>query len=343
MDAEQVPAPHPAKEPAKPVSGQTDSPKTAGSPDRRAHNTVKRPTARASRKKSIRKGGFKSTRYLTHAEFRQAKADVYALVNAGYGPTVFLSIRPAVGLTDRQKQDRVQRVLDRFGGALKRRGVPFVSMRVYEKKRGGGSLHGHALLHVPKKCFDVIERLADRFDRVARKVRIEEEAEIEIHARVIAPTPDDLRKAIFYSLKEHEWAGPGNDGAGSARLFYQKGDQIRGRRLAFSRHARAILAEYSTTLPTAFAVAPEPVPQPIIIPIHAEPVQLALDLDAPVIDVRALIEETRVARGLTQKEAGALIGYRQPGYSNAVVRRHDPLSVWSRNRALEFIGQSRAA
>jgi hypothetical protein len=344
VDAEQVPAPHPAKEAAKPVSGQTDSPKRARSPERRAHNTVKHATTRASRKKGIRKGGFKSTRFLTHAEFRQTKADVYALVNAGYGPTVFLSIRPAVGLTDRQKQDRVQRVLDRFGGALKRRGVPFVCMRTYEKKRGGGSLHGHALLHVPKKCFEVIERLADRFDRVERKVRIEEEAEIEIHARVIGQTPDDLRKVINYALKQHRWNLPGYDGAGSARQFFQKGDPIRGRRLAFSKHARAILAEYEKTLPTAFAAAPEPVPQPIIIPIQiTEPVQLALDLDAPVIDVRALVEETRVARGLTQREAGALIGYRQPGYSNAVVRRHDPLSVWSRNRALEFIGQSRAA
>lgn len=344
MDAEQVPALHSTEESAKPVSGQIDSPKRAGSPDRRAHKTVKHASPRASRKKGIRKGGFRSTRYLTHAEFRQAKADAYAIHVAGIEWTVFLSIRPAVELADRQKQDRVQRVLDRFGGALKRRGVPFVCMRTYEKKRAGGSLHGHALLHVPKECFDVIERLADRFDRVARKIRIEEEAEIEIHARVIGQTPDDLRRAILYSLKQHEWAGPGNDGAGSARQFYQKGDPIRGRRLAFSKHARAILAEYSTTLPTAFAATPEPIPQPIIIPIQiAEPVQLALDLDAPVIDVRALIEETRVARGLTQKEAGAMIGYGQPGYNNAIVRRHDPLSVWSRNRALEFIGHSRAA
>lgn len=326
----QVPAPHPAKKPAKPVSGQTDSPKRAGSPDRRAHNTVRHASPRASRKKGIRKGGFKSTRYLTHAEFRQAKADAYAIHVAGFEWTTFVSIRPAVGLTDRQKQDRVQRVLDRFGGALKRRGVPFICMRTYEKKRGGGSLHGHALLHVPKECFDVIARLADRFDRVARKVRIEEEAEIEVHARIIGQTPEDLRKAILYPLKQHEWAGPGNDGAGSARLFYQKADPIKGRRLAFSKHARAILTEYSTTLPTAFAATPEPIQL-------VEPVQLALPIDAPPVDVIALVEAKRLTLQLPQHVVAHQIGgLKQSHYANAL-RRHDRFGPWRRNRALEWL------
>jgi hypothetical protein len=338
MDCNQVPATQRIKEPEKAVLGQIDSSKTRKSRDRRAHKTVKHVSSRTSRKKGIRKGGWDKTRYLTHEEFRQAQADAYAIHVAGFEWTVFISIRPEEGLTDRQKQDRIQQVLDRFCTALKRRGVPFVLMRVYEKKRGGGSLHGHALLHVPRQHFDVIERIADRFDRVARKVRIEEEAPIEIHARVIGQSPDDLRKAILYPLKQHEWAGPGNDGAGSARMFYQQGDPVRGRRIAFSRHARAILDEYRRTLPGTVSARPEAVLEPIIIPIQlAEPVQLALPIDAPPVDVIALLENKRQTLHLPQRVvAHQLGGLKQAGYANWV-RGHDRLSPWRRNRALEWL------
>lgn len=72
-------------------------------------------------------------------------------------------------------------------------------------------------------------------------------------------------------------------------------------------------------------------------PSAAEPSQLLLPLEAPTFDIRAAVEAKRIEHGLTQAEAGALIGYRQPGYSNALVRRHDPLSPWARNRALAWL------
>lgn len=69
----------------------------------------------------------------------------------------------------------------------------------------------------------------------------------------------------------------------------------------------------------------------------SQPAQLSLALDDAPFDIRTAVEAKRIERGLTQAEAGALIGYRQPGYSNALIRRHDPLSPWARNRALAFL------
>lgn len=67
-----------------------------------------------------------------------------------------------------------------------------------------------------------------------------------------------------------------------------------------------------------------------------EPMQLAFDFDAPVIDIRTKIEAARIARGLSQKQVANVLGNEAaPRYSNAVVRRHDPLGDFARRRALE--------
>lgn len=68
------------------------------------------------------------------------------------------------------------------------------------------------------------------------------------------------------------------------------------------------------------------------------PIQLALPLDlAPVPPILKLVEEKRVEQKLTQREAARLLGIKQAGYSNAVVRLHDRLSPWAMNRAREFV------
>lgn len=72
---------------------------------------------------------------------------------------------------------------------------------------------------------------------------------------------------------------------------------------------------------------------------YVEPVQIALPLAAPAIDIRALVENKRREIGLSQNELAARhLGMKQAGYSNAFVRRHDSPSPWVIRRALEFVG-----
>jgi hypothetical protein len=51
-----------------------------------------------------------------------------------------------------------------------------------------------------------------------------------------------------------------------------------------------------------------------------------------VIDIRPRIE-----RNMTQRQVAVILGMKQPHYSNAVVRRHDPLDAYARRRALEWL------
>lgn len=218
-----------------------------------AHIHVKQRISGKRKQADRRTGGYRTTKCLTHDEYRSAKDGANAIVNAGYRWSILLSIRPQEHLTDRQKQNRIQKVLSRFGEAIKRRGLPYISMRTYEKKREVGSLHGHALIYVPKEHLDIVKRIADLFEPFDKKYNCEA-GSIEIHAEVIGKTQDDLRNAILYVLKEHQWAGPGNDGAGSRRKFYEKGAPIKGRRISFSKDAKDILSLYQASLPKLEAV-----------------------------------------------------------------------------------------
>lgn len=339
MSAEQQLTNTATAEAEKRLSDQAGPLKTDHPLDHALHKTVRRPPRRSTRKSRSRRkvGGHRTTRFLTHEEWRDARNCAFAIVNAGYRWSILLTIRPHVSLPDAEKQERIQKFLGDLSQALKRHGQPYIRMRVYEKKRGGGSLHAHVLIYVRKEYFFLIERMVDKFDRGARK-RIKDDETVAIHARVIGSSYDDLRQAILYPLKEHEFAGPGYDGSGSARMFYEKGDPIRGVRLSFSPQAEVIIAEYQKTLPAAVSVDPIAIPQTL-----AEPTQLSFGSDWITVDIRRMAEQERVSRGMTQAEAGAVIGYRQPGYSNTFVRRHDPLSPWARNRALEFIGTKKAA
>ena len=76
--------------------------------------------------------------------------------------------------------------------------------------------------------------------------------------------------------------------------------------------------------------------------VYIEPVQLALPIAAPVIDIRSAVEAKRLAIGMSQQALAATLGLKQPGYSNAFVRRHDRPGSWLINRAVEFIGSAAA-
>lgn len=288
-------------------------------------------------RKGRRQGGWKATQYLDHAQWREAYSDALALSRAGYAFTVLASIMPPDRLVDDAARQRwISKYLADIGQELERRGQFDVRMTVLEKTLGG-KLHAHALIHVIPDNLDVIARKFGVFDR-SRALALDPETDESVlaHAAEIGSTPDDLLNAILYVLKQHLWAGPGRDGAGSERRFWiPKGDPIKGQRLSRSKAAKAILAATADNAPRAAVAAPRAVPEPVVAQIE-QPVQLVL-FDAPVIDIRAQIEAARLDRRMTQGQLAVILGMKQPHYSNAVVRRHDPLGPFARRRALEWL------
>lgn len=327
------------------LNDQSDRPEAASRQTAAIHSTVKQPirsdthrkVRKAARKALRRKGGWPSSRYLTHEQFRTLKADSLRIASQ-YRWSIFVSIRPPAHLSDGDKKKRVNKRLADLGQALERRGQPFIALKVFEKN-AGGSLHGHALVFVLPENLDCVTRWSDVFDRSRAFAQAREgnDNQVETHAALIGQAREDLRKAVMYAIKQHLWAGPGHDGAGSARMFWAPaGPPIAGKRYSFTKFAVAFLEAEKAKLPDAAVAAPAAAaPQ--------TPIQLFLPLVAPVIDIRSAVEAARLRRGLTQAETGAMIGYGQPGYSNTFVRRHDPLSPWARLRAIEFIRSRKAA
>lgn len=298
------------------------------------------PKAQKARRKVARKGGWKTTRYLDHGQFKQGYSDALSLCRAGYSFNVFASLMPPDHIQPDAARIRwIDTKLARIGQALKRRKQPDIRFRTLEKKIGG-KLHGHAPVYVAPDNLDVIERMFDVFDK-SRVIAFDPDASdalsVPLHASLIGETEDDLQNAILYTLKQHRWAGPGRDGAGSKRRFWiEAGDPIKGQRLSLSKGARSILQTAAAKHTPAPAVdAPVAIPEPVV-KTPSPPVQLVL-IETPQIDIRSQIETTRLARGLSQRQVAAVLGMKQPHYSNAVVRRHDPLGPYARTRALEWL------
>lgn len=77
--------------------------------------------------------------------------------------------------------------------------------------------------------------------------------------------------------------------------------------------------------------------------VRAVAEQLALPMVAPVIDLAAIAEAKRKDLGISQREVARMLGIKQPHYSNSIVRRHDSLKPWARNRLREFAADRLAA
>ncbi|MGO9768100.1 MAG: hypothetical protein ACLPSW_00815 [Roseiarcus sp.] len=129
-----------------------------------------------------------------------------------------------------------------------------------------------------------------------------------------------------------------------------KDDLIQTRRIkpyreTYSKFAKPSGAVITGEIQAAPVIEALPVPaSPLIAsPIRngqqpiSTPVQLEIAFDAPVIDIRGRIEAKRLACDMTQAAVAALLGMKQPGYCNAIVRRHDPLGAWARARGLEWL------
>ena len=215
-------------------------------PRKRARTGRKRGRKRKpGRRPAKKRGGWRTTSHLTHADYRLAVHRAHVIEKAGYPFTIFATVRPQEGSPDNAAKQRIGLQLARLGQALERRGQPYVGMVAFEK-RPGGLLHGHALLFVLPENFDVVRRWADRFDETPQP-RDEGADSVPKHARPAVETD------VLYALKQHRWAGARE----AARKFYQKGALITGARLSFTRAALAVISKAEgKAAPQAAAAAP---------------------------------------------------------------------------------------
>jgi hypothetical protein len=202
---------------------------------------------------------------------------------------------PPSHLGDAAKQRWISKKLANLGQELERHGLLDIRMSALEKKRHGGKLHSHALVSVPVEYFSIVDKWATRFELKPKKKG--SEPSVEIYARVI----DNVRGAILYMLKQHEFAGEFEK---LRRGPWEKaGDRIKGQRVSRSKAALAILkdaeqrrASRKAQQPSIPALA-KPLsvsPSVEIMPVLVEPVvvEIAVQQQQPEqIDIERWIEE----------------------------------------------------
>lgn len=121
------------------------------------HTVVALPVSETACQKSIRKrksrgrrlSGWKRTTGLRWTEVKGIGELDHIAQAAGFPLNLFISINPEETLfTDSDRKRTCYKLEGNFASRLKRRGVPFVAIRVFEKKTDG-LLHLHLLVHVP--------------------------------------------------------------------------------------------------------------------------------------------------------------------------------------------------
>ncbi len=214
-----------------------------------------------------------------------------------------------------------------FGQQQKRDGYPRWHFEVLETTCG---VHNH--LVGPLTMARAEQLLGYTFDGVAYGQFID--------IQQIVPARGGMRGLIGYGAKNPGYLGKE---LGQKYLLHGGGDKIR-----FSDAFRVELVErglitdririYTSRTPPA-VTKPKPVLEIVVndTPPPAKPVQLAFTFDAPVMDIRVRLEAARRERGLSQSQLAAVMGMKQPHYSNAVVRRRDRLGAYARRRALEWL------
>lgn len=298
-----------------------------GLPGSRSHSLADKHVAPRRHRKRRKKGGWKELKGLR----REQVEAVYRLrkeaAEAGTPLNRFVSIKPqdeAVITNDNvckrylsNKAKNLQQAVRGYGKNPRQKTVPAVT--VYEK-RLGGALHCHMLMHVAPGN-DALERLADGLEIDCRPA----------HA-----------KSVDYITKTRLPVGDAATEASNPHKRQGGQAAIKGARISFNQDAAALLAfdkakppssvsDYSANLPGSF------VSQPEAAAVFVQPEQLALFVDAPLVDVIALVEAKRRALQLPQRVvAQQLGGLKQAHYANAL-RRHDRFGPWRRNRALEWL------
>lgn len=287
----------------------------------RSHSLADKDLTPRRHRKRRKKGGWKELKGLR----REQVEAVYQLrkeaAAAGTPLNRFVSIRPPEALVGNDnackrwlsnKAKNLIQAVHGYGKKPRQKTVPAVT--VYEKRRGG-HLHCHMLTHEAPGN-DALERLADG---------------IEIHCRAAHA------KSVDYITKTRLPVGDAH--AEASYPHKRQGGQaaIKGARITFNKDAKALLSGTSKPASLSGSVSATEPADTVTVRTLVQPEQLSLPLDAPVVNVLALVEAKRLSLHLPQHViANQLGGLKQAGYANAL-RGHDRLGAWRRNRALAWL------
>ena len=132
---------------------------------------------------------------------------------------VFVSIRPPSHITDDATRKKLcYRLASHIGQKLRRRGAPFIAVRVFEKDIGG-MLHLHMLVHVPKR---LLKEFSGWGDGIVTDIRPASPKHIGYITKQRHPLPPDLEKVVSHRRK--------------------KGEPFKGRRWSLTPDAKALMA-----------------------------------------------------------------------------------------------------
>ena len=273
-----------------------------------------------------RAGGWQPSPRLSWQQVKEIDAAVHRLAGLGVAPTHCITIMPPASITADNKRKRfcVGKIAH-IGEALKRHDKPHIGLTTFENPLDA-DLHANHLAHVPRCERETIKRFHNP---------------PTVHVETIY----DLPGVVAYVTKERQRLSP--DFEKRINRPWQRCRPVPGKRWTLTGDARAAVASCASAASVAdhadAARKPKPRSTNVNIVQLVEPVQLALELAAPVIDLCALAEEKRQGEGIPQHLLANRLGIRQSQYSNAVVRRHDKLSPWARNRLREFVADRLAA
>lgn len=144
-----------------------------------------------------------------------------------------------------------------------------------------------------------------------------------------------------YGIRARQEAGTWLDGGFSRIPNAQRGAPITGDRVRLSGSLAASLPAYRKTY-TARSIDKHHEINAVLEPSAPTwpPIQLGLPMALPApIDFRAIAEARRIEAGLTQREAAARIGIRQPHWSNTIQGKRDAFSAWRWNRIRQFVDE----
>jgi hypothetical protein len=268
---------------------------------------------------SRRKGGWTPSKFLEWADV----ADAHWLVDQ-YGLNVSLDIMPDQG-SDQERKRFIQQKTNRLGEAIsRRRGEWPIGFTTFEK--GGPDnrdLHGHHMVKVDRRDFDVIERHAD--------------GEI-VRASILKTRTDRLAKAGYITKQRR--GGKAASGPLSQHRYEQSPAPVLGKRISWTKTAAAILqprrddraARKALQAARQRALVAETIAKAASIRLVGQG-ELFHELERPAARLRdfhggilppapALELEFRRRRlGLTQRQLASMAGLSQPQYANAVQGR----------------------
>lgn len=271
-----------------------------------------------------RAGGWQPSARLSWQQVKEIDEAVHRLAGLGVAPTHCITIMPPASIAADNKRKRFcDGKVAHIGEALKRHDQPHIGLTTFENPLDA-DLHANHLVFVPRGERKTIERFHNP---------------PSVHVEAIYNLPG----VVAYVTKERRRMSP--DFERTINRPWQRCWPVPGKRWTLTSDARAALATSTGSIADRAVASRKPKPPSTndnIVQV-AEPVQLALALAAPVIDLCALAEEKRQAGGIPQHRLANQLGIRQPQYSNAVVRRHDTLSPWALNRLREFVADRFAA